>query len=124
MSRSIRRLLLPAVVLLGLAVLAPATARAAKWSVHIGGHFPGHHATFMHRGYYPPGHVYHPHWYSHYPVWRAAYVYRAPVVVVRRPAVGFWFGPVPPPRAVPMPRPVPMPRAVVPPPPPARYHVW
>ncbi len=103
MSGSLKWFLMLAVLAAGVVAFAPQPSRAAKWSVHVHGHFPAYHAGYVYRHHYPWGyhrpwgHYWHPPAYYHHPVPPVVHVYPAPVIV-RAPRVHFYYGPVRAPR--------------------------
>jgi len=124
MTRFIKSVLLPGVLLVAVACVFCDTAQAARWSVHVHAGSPAYYGTYGYRGYgygrhwhgcgypQPYGYYYSPRPYYPY-VGRAYYlgvpsavhVYGAPVVVPG-PTVGIYYGPVRGPRPI------------------VRYHVW
>ena len=129
MTRLIKSILLPGVLLAGLVCVFSHTAQAAKWSVHVHGHSPAYHGTYGYGTYgygghgygnyghgydyrRPYGYYYQPRVYYPYP--RRAYYFGAPSavhvygapVVVPAPTIGIYYGRVRGPRPI------------------ARYHVW
>jgi hypothetical protein len=85
MTGFVRWLLAPAVVMAGLAFVGSERAEAARWRVHV--HYPGYHATYVHR--------YRPYYYrAAPPVWVHAY---RPAPAVVYPGYGYYAPYVPAP---------------------------
>jgi hypothetical protein len=85
MKKLFRRLIVPILVLVGLAIIAPQAAQAARWRYYVG----------------PRGYVYRPYYYGYVPprvvYGPRVYVGVGPGVHVYAPGVGVDVGPAYPP---------------------------